>query len=964
MLRQSLAITVLLLLAFGVAHSSDPTTDTMRQRGREGSAFADQLLRNAPQVRFDADTGERWAGRVEIVAPGRLLEHIDVTHLVPGASPPEVEYLQALGENPDLLHHAGLRALERAGRDESLYGAGVRTALRSYPSVRELERVAAPLDAVLKNFTTAPGHIYADCATTTTFHDSGFPLEYQVWTEHTCERLNTLDRCERTREVSIDTREIASIPPIRETAITSDQVLRYRVTDYTGEDEIVLDAEARVLQIGGSVAGVSVTEQPSAANGWWAVITIRHNSTACGGVANGCPDWQQWVHAQVSMRYTALRETFVGACLMDSDGWCDAEWRCTDVRPREIGGFRIGPSPIPGMRELYPTGQGHQPPSSLEPVCWRAEARYRCHYAIGTLCWETPTGPHCSTTTPEALIRDTCQQYEQHNRCGLLRHRCVEDARGYGGFCYVEERTYRCAESYASNGWYMRTQHRCQGILACAGDQCRDPTIRPERFDAQSWYRAMGYLTLAQHILNDQSRPRTAIVLDPPPDRLEVGDEGVAAHDGANGIAEANAQTAASHEIRLFTGQPRECRKMLGGTANCCKTAGGQPVAQLYHRIYREHERLSHAEIVASTSDRTPGAWHFLASASPSDQDLRRPLTTLRESILAYMPGGRDAHVWGAKRAITSPHGGSPELVHVQESFTERARAHMPRLGWYCSRDEWDLATNRQVGNCLTVGSYCKRRIAGMCLDKREAYCCFSSPMSRMIREHLARKAGIDRPFGSAKRPDCSGIIPDDGLGEMLADMPLDEWTGRLAQAGMLPTASDLAAMNADTLTGSGSTLAGGQYRADVKLRTDARLAAIDGDRARTHIAADQAAKVPDPPQDALDSGELTWSPAFTHGHSGQVITLRVLRSGGTRGPAVARVRAHSDTAHAGRDYIPLDAVVTWGPGEGGEKLLALQTVANDAPYPWPRELTVMLEPLEGARPGPTLRARVRIYRP
>src|SRR5260363_162795 len=44
----------------------------------------------------------------------------------------------------------------------------------------------------------------------------------------------------------------------------------------------------------------------------------------------------------------------------------------------------------------------------------------------------------------------------------------------------------------------------------------------------------------------------------------------------------------------------------------------------------------------------------------------------------------------------------------------------------------------------------------GLCIEKRESYCCLNSPLSRMIQEQVRPQLGM--PFGDAAHPQCDGI--------------------------------------------------------------------------------------------------------------------------------------------------------------------------------------------------------------
>jgi hypothetical protein len=83
--------------------------------------------------------------------------------------------------------------------------------------------------------------------------------------------------------------------------------------------------------------------------------------------------------------------------------------------------------------------------------------------------------------------------------------------------------------------------------------------------------------------------------------------------------------------------------------------------------------------------------------------------------------------------------------------------------GWFkswCSNEERELKKRRMGGTCTEVGDYCAKRIFGICIKKKETYCCFNSKLGRIINEQ--GRPQIGKSFGSAKNPDCEGFTPEE----------------------------------------------------------------------------------------------------------------------------------------------------------------------------------------------------------
>ena len=107
---------------------------------------------------------------------------------------------------------------------------------------------------------------------------------------------------------------------------------------------------------------------------------------------------------------------------------------------------------------------------------------------------------------------------------------------------------------------------------------------------------------------------------------------------------------------------------------------------------------------------------------------------------------------------------------------------------WKCEKDEFALGAKRELKTCHAVGSYCATKVVGQCIEKREAYCCFSSPLSRILQEQIRPQLG--RGWGDAEDPDCEGIAVGDLERVDWSRVNLDEWLGILAATGHLPTTS------------------------------------------------------------------------------------------------------------------------------------------------------------------------------
>lgn len=87
--------------------------------------------------------------------------------------------------------------------------------------------------------------------------------------------------------------------------------------------------------------------------------------------------------------------------------------------------------------------------------------------------------------------------------------------------------------------------------------------------------------------------------------------------------------------------------------------------------------------------------------------------------------------------------------------------------GWgkiiaHCSDEEKNLGLAKEKGGLVVyVGRYCSTRVLGVCLMHKKGYCIFPSKIAKDVQVD-GRLKQLHHSFGSAERPNCLGISPDD----------------------------------------------------------------------------------------------------------------------------------------------------------------------------------------------------------
>lgn len=74
-----------------------------------------------------------------------------------------------------------------------------------------------------------------------------------------------------------------------------------------------------------------------------------------------------------------------------------------------------------------------------------------------------------------------------------------------------------------------------------------------------------------------------------------------------------------------------------------------------------------------------------------------------------------------------------------------------------CSREDREVDERDDAGLCYNVGTYCSKKILGVCTTKKQSYCCYGSKLVRILNEQ--GKAQLGMQWGKPKDPDCEGFL-------------------------------------------------------------------------------------------------------------------------------------------------------------------------------------------------------------
>ena len=511
------------------------------------------------------------------------------------------------------------------------------------------------------------------------------------------------------------------------------------------------------------------------------------------------------------------------------DGFCTGTYTCTSMPQigqngcAVVNGVTVCPDALESVSD------------NINPLCQRVSVTSDCNFAEGQMeCWVDTQGvEHCPEN--DGAIENSCTQYEEDPTCGFIKSSCVGYAQGASGECYVTEETWDCGETVRIPTKNVEKALDCSGAIRCMGTECIDPAYE----SSTDFATAAAALQAAQGMAGDTDC-----------DVVDIED---------------------NNNCRIFPGEAYECKKAVGGIQNCCEGGGGGVGLNGYLKLSQAALKsgafidgqimgLENSGLQAAYETlRTPvtqawtevnkgliTAWDTLAGTSTgaAEELAKEGIMTAFEDAMMETVVDWTTEVFGAaaRDALFSQSletgawqlGGGEALLGTMLGWIMwiymiyQIVMILIQIIWACEQKEFELTSKRELKTCHHVGSYCASKALGACIEKRESYCCFNSPLSRILQEQMRPQLGRD--WGTPEEPECGPVLASDLAEVDFSQIDLSEWTGMLYNADLLPSVDD---MNIENLTGDGSNWDTGTGRDNAAERALERLNGIDADDIR-----------------------------------------------------------------------------------------------------------------------------------
>lgn len=488
------------------------------------------------------------------------------------------------------------------------------------------------------------------------------------------------------------------------------------------------------------------------------------------------------------------------------DGFANGSYVCTQMPILDANGCTV----INGVTVC--NNMLKSPPfPDVSPLCQSVVVATDYSFYKGSMdCWIDSQGEKQCPVIDGESKNEKCSALENDSKCGFISSECVEGAKGQSGNCYLFTDTYDCGEDIIVPDKNVSNNYVCDGEISCMGGDCLDYDALDDT--TSSYAKAVGLLNVAQFMTQDMN--------------CEGTDE--------------NGNVIGDRDVicKIFGGKAGECKIAVGGISDCCEKPSGISLND-YMTLIMATPKLDGALMSLDDANMIKGGYQVIRNAATATWDaVSQPFASYIENIsgaVDYVTTAIEDFVNEIMDQIKSKL--KDIIVQVVEDSTGEAMAEsaaseaasemmgyasaalstimmvysiyviaiaLIKIIWKCEDDEFEMNAKRQLKNCAYVGSYCKTKVLGACIEKREAYCCYNSPLSRIIQEQV-RKANpqLGLSFGSTKHPTCDGLLISDIAELDWSKVDLSEWLAILEKTGYLNNENT---MNLDKLTGSGST--------------------------------------------------------------------------------------------------------------------------------------------------------------
>ncbi|MTJ94354.1 MAG: hypothetical protein F8N36_16060 [Desulfovibrio sp.] len=468
------------------------------------------------------------------------------------------------------------------------------------------------------------------------------------------------------------------------------------------------------------------------------------------------------------------------AAVSKPDAECTVTSTCTSMPSVDASGCAL----ING-NYTCPSQMAASPIAGINPLCQQVSATVNCtQFDVGQGDTYTTGQGQSTTLASNGSTPNGCLAYQNNPACVFQSQTCADGALGgTTGTCYVQTQVWDCGTDTNVPTTTTTTSQNCTGPVQCMGTSCSSVT----QSTTNNFAQATAALQVAQGLQMDSN-----------------------CATGTSGSS-----------CSIFPGTALTCKKAVGGIVDCCKTPVPVNFVTYIQAAFATHSAYTTAQSLGYLGQSAPDLSYGsiqtqLSSALGLDEGADPSLLSqasefistaedeIQSAATTWMADtfGEEATTEIMTSMITDI---IPGLNMIMMLYTMYQITMMIiQMVWQCESSEQNLATEIADKQCHYLGTYCASSVLGACIETKDSYCCFSSPLSRILQEQVRLQPQVGLSWGTAKNPNCQAItLAQLGLVNW-SQVDLSEWIAMLNIANVGEASKQL---SADGLTGSGSYL-------------------------------------------------------------------------------------------------------------------------------------------------------------
>ena len=494
------------------------------------------------------------------------------------------------------------------------------------------------------------------------------------------------------------------------------------------------------------------------------------------------------------------------------------------------------------------------PIPQISNLCLAATINTNCQFYNGSLpCFTDTYGKQqCPNNNISSTTQSDCSSLQNNSSCGFVSETCVDGAVGPSGQCYLLDETYDCGYSANLSAAVSTTTNSCTGPIQCMGNTC----TKGQGQTSQDFGQAAAMLQAVQYMSMDNSCASN----DPSSCTLFPGKAQTCkkAFGGYVDCCKGAPTTVTMADYLMLTNSIQKlgfvtydlAKSQAAGTTTLYNSTIGPAADQAGTYITQTLSTVK-TNIINTLGMGGSAGEAGAVSTSASETVVTTTLESFTQSMTNSI-GNWVSNTFGQGAANTifvGEKGGEAFITTITKtgevSTQQGALSLAPEIStaltvigiaysiysittmiiniiYACESSEIQLQANEHLSECHYLGTYCAQSVLGACLEQKESYCCYTSPLGRILQEQIKPQLGLS--FGSAESPSCGPLTVANLQSVDWSRVDLSEWVGILTANGQLPNPNSINPQ----ITGANSPLNVTGNRLDVISTTQSKFSNIN----------------------------------------------------------------------------------------------------------------------------------------